>query len=587
MLSRKLAVVVFSATAVVSSAFAQTTAQTQTAAPAGTQTPAATSADSTDGGTPTYVRPETAEQRKLRVGPVDPGLNPDQNTEYYRYGKRYHIYKYERRWAAYDNEPGYVRPFAFVNSAKEIYQQNEKFVWTWEEIKDAQSEAQVPVAAPDIGKYTPEAYVYLKKIQPEFTPLSPASAGKRIRFEESSSGLPTAGSWRNGLTIADMNNDGFPDIVTPPQRGGGGVLPAIFLGDGKGNWKIWSSVVWPYGIQYGTVAAADFNKDGNMDLAFAVHLSGVRVWLGDGKGNFTDSSKGLPMQNYPTRRLVVTDLDQDGWPDVLAVNEGPTSIDKNVAYGKAVGFLNKNKGAEWTAVAAADPKYMFAGDWLSTGNFNKDKYPDFLAASIYFQASQILYLSKDKGKWDPVSSDGDVIPYLSYYFANAAGPFSSKKTDDAILSFIRFWPQDADASKVSAPAVPIVSGVDRITFTGSEPKRVPIMRWAGNRGVTGMATGDLDGDGNLDVAFTRFDPRELVILLGDGNGGFKRAEISGLMLEAKTNYDLKIADVNGDGRPDVILMYESGSETRFESQNGSIHVYLNRGGETVSPAAAQ
>lgn len=592
MLSRKLAVVVFSATAVMSSAVAQTTAQTQTAAPAANQAQATTAAPAgatVDGGTPEFVRPETAEQRRLRVGPVDPGPDPDPKQEFYRYGKRYNIHKYERRWAAYDAEPGFVRPFAFVNSTKEIYQQNENWVWVWNEIKDeqqTQAEAQVPVEAPNLGLYTPEAYKYLKTIQPEFSPLMPAQAGKRVRFEESSEGLPTAGSWRNSLTVADMNNDGLMDLITPPQRGGGGTLPAIFLGDGKGHWKIWSSVIWPYGIQYGGVAAADFNKDGNMDLAFAVHLMGVRVWLGDGKGNFTDSSTGLPMQNYPTRRLVVTDLDQDGWPDVLAINEGPTSIDKNVTYGKAVGFLNRNKGAQWTAVAASDPKYAFAGDWLATGNFNKDKYPDFVGASIYFQASQLLFLSKDRGKWEPVQSDGQVVPYLSYYFAVASGPFSSKKQDDAILSFVRFWPQDADPAKVSSPAMPIVSGIDRITFTGAQPKRVPLMRWSGNRGVTGLGTGDFDGDGNLDMAFTRFEPRELVVLLGDGAGNFRRAEVSGVSLEPKTNYDLKVADVNADGRPDVIVMYETSSETRFESQNGSIHVYLNRGTETVTQAQA-
>jgi len=114
-----------------------------------------------------------------------------------------------------------------------------------------------------------------------------------------------------------------------------------------------------------------------MDLVFAVHLQGLRVWLGDGKGHFTNSSEGLPLTNFPTRRVVVADFDQDGWPDVMAISEGPTAADKNVTYGKAVAFLNRNKGAQWSALPASDPKAVFAGDWLAVG---LDPRPERLAA---------------------------------------------------------------------------------------------------------------------------------------------------------------------------------------------------------------
>jgi len=587
MISRKLTVVVLFCAAIALSAAAQTGGTTQPAPAPEPKAQAAPAASGSTGSTPAYIRPETPQQRRERLGTEDPGLDPDPKKIYYRYGKQYHIEKFDRRWASYDTDPGFVRPFAFVNSAKEIYQQNDQYVWVWMEHKDEQAEATAPIEVTKVGNYDEPKYKYLRYIQPEFTPLYPEPINKRVVFEDSSEGLPTAGSWRNSATVADMNNDGFPDIIAPPQRGAAGLLPAIFLGDGKGHWKIWDTVVWPTGIQYGGVAAADFNKDGNMDLVFAVHLQGLRVWLGDGKGHFTNSSEGLPLTNYPTRRVVVADFDQDGWPDVMAISEGPTAADKNVTYGKAVAFLNRNKGAQWSALPASDPKAVFAGDWLAVGNFNKDKYPDFVGASIYFQASQIVHLSKERGKWEPLQSDGEVIPYLSYYLAMATGPISSKKVDDAVISFARFWPPDFDPNKVAAPAVPIVSGIERIAFSGAEPKRVPIMRWASNRGVTGLGIDDFDGDGNMDIAFTRFDPRELVLLLGDGKGGFRRAEVGGFTLEAKTNYDLKVADVNGDKRPDLIVMYESASETRFESQNGSIHVYLNRGvqaGNTTTAA---
>ena len=99
-----------------------------------------------------------------------------------------------------------------------------------------------------------------------------------------------------------------------------------------------------------------------------------------------------------------------------------------------------------------------------------------------------------------------------------------------------------------------------------------------------IVAADFDGDGNDDIIYTRYDPREAVILFGDGKGGFTRSTVTGIKLEPNTNYDIKVADVNGDGRPDVILMYESAASTVLASRDGSIQVFLNRG---VASAATE
>ena len=64
------------------------------------------------------------------------------------------------------------------------------------------------------------------------------------------------------------------------------------------------------------------------------------------------------------------------------------------------------------------------------------------------------------------------------------------------------------------------------------------------------------------------------------------AAITGLTVQPNANYDIKVVDVNGDGRPDVILMYESGAGSAFANQNGSIHVFLNLGA-TRAPMEAK
>jgi len=531
-----------------------------------------------DGGVPTYIKAETPEQRKARLGTAeDPGLDPDPKKHYWRYGESYHIDKYDRRWASYEDvDPGSVRPFAYVNAQNEVYQQNDKWVWVW-----ARDIAPEDVPVPKASKYSDEQLHYLEDMRSEFVDLTPKAAGRTIRFTEASDGLPQSGSWRNSLAVADMNGDGCPDIITPPERKGDGT-PAIFLGDCKGHWHPWAGVRWPRRLDYGSVVAADFDKDGHMDLAFGVHQLGVLVMLGDGKGNFINATRGLP--RYATRRIALADVDRDGYPDIVAISEGVPATNAGGVPGKIRVYLNRQKGKSWVAVDVAGPQRAVAGDWLTVGNLNGDSSPDIIGATIYMNSNDVIFLSSGAKKWNPLAADGRLLPTLGYYYASAAGKFSTKRRDDAILSFVRFWPTDLDALTMPDPPAKAVVGIDRVSFTGAKGTRMPIVRWSGNRPILGLAAGDFDGDGNLDLIYTRYDPREAVVLLGDGRGGFTRAKIEGLSLEPTTNYDLTVADVNNDGKPDIVLMYESSASTVLAAKNGSIQVFLNRG---VAPLATE
>jgi hypothetical protein len=587
MFDRKFILATCVAAALMPAAFAQTPTK-----PVAVPQPAAAPSNETvpDGGMPAWIKPETPQQRNDRIGThPDPGINPDPATHYWRFGKPYHIEKYDRKWAAYDREEGTVRPMSNVNFAFEIYQQNEKYVWVWIGDPDPQ-EALQPVTPVQSSRYSESDLKFFNVLRPQFSPLDPPKNDRTIRFEESSDGLPQAGSFRNSMAIADMNEDGFPDIVLPPQRGGGDKLPAIYLGDGKGHWKGWAATV-PHALDYGSVVVADFNKDGHMDMAFSVHLTGVYVFMGDGKGHFTEVFEGLP-HDFPTRRLVVADVNHDGYPDLVAITEGPTAGQiPGVPRGPLIALINKNKGKSWQVENIAPPGVKTGADWLSAGQFNEAGRTDFVLGSIYLGSRDIFYLSKGSNEWAVLENvqARDLIPWGAYFYGNAAGKITSRKRDDAIISYVRSWPSDLDPNVIARPPLTETTAIDRVSFAkDGTATRYPIVRWGGLRPVTGLALADVDGDGNLDIVYAQATDQEVVILLGDGKGGFTRANTEGIKLLGLSFYDLKVVDVNGDGKPDVIVMYESGAGTNaarsaglttptLGGQSGSVHVFLNRG----------
>src|ERR1700704_2793890 len=185
MLDRKLILATCVAAALSPAAFAQTPAKPVPAAPPKTSA-AQSSATVPEGGMPTWIKPETPEHRRERLGTnVDPGINPDPEVHFWRFGKSYHIEKYERKWAAYDREEGTVRPMAMVNFAFEVYQQNDKYVWTW--VGDPDPQAAQPVTpTAQSPRYSESDLKFFEILRPQYFPLDPPRNDRTIRFEESS-----------------------------------------------------------------------------------------------------------------------------------------------------------------------------------------------------------------------------------------------------------------------------------------------------------------------------------------------------------------------------------------------------------------
>ena len=121
------------------------------------------------------------------------------------------------------------------------------------------------------------------------------------------------GAYDGGLAvaIADLNRDGWPDLVT--THGGGAVSVQRNAGDGTFAPPSLSSDVCAVGAYPTSVAIADLDCDGRLDLAVGNADPTVSVLLGNGDGSFAlATSYAVPGS---TQSIAIGDLTAADQPD--------------------------------------------------------------------------------------------------------------------------------------------------------------------------------------------------------------------------------------------------------------------------------
>ena len=105
------------------------------------------------------------------------------------------------------------------------------------------------------------------------------------------------GNAPGSIEIADFNNDKFADLAIASETDSS---ITILLGNGKGRFAAAENSPFFAGSIPNDISIADFNKDGNVDLAMANHEKQyLTVLLGNGKGNFTPA----PQSPFQTKEI--------------------------------------------------------------------------------------------------------------------------------------------------------------------------------------------------------------------------------------------------------------------------------------------
>ena len=360
-----------------------------------------------------------------------------------------------------------------------------------------------------------------------------------LTFQPADTGLPKTGMWRHGFAVADMNGDGRPDLVfTSPRKDPG--PPAIFLNEGNVRFARWEQTKFPaLPFDYGAVSAADFDGNGTTDLAVGSHYRGVIVLLGDGRGTFTAVSEGFTYPStFSSRALTVTDWNADGRLDVAAVSDGPRPL-ASVQLGVTV---FENLGSAWKQTRAATSDVIF-GDSIAAGDLDGDGLPDLVTASHNTSDNRVLRLGSD-GALVRRTIETLVPPDL--VTAVDVADVDGDGRAEIVIGYSAGTPRTTSLELVSFPA-------------GSRPAK---QLWSEEGAwVAAIATGDLDGDGAIDMVAALQDGR-LLTFRGDGHGSFIPGAAIGpsAWRQGCSAYGVRVADLNGDARAEIIASFagESG-----------------------------
>jgi FG-GAP-like repeat/FG-GAP repeat len=322
--------------------------------------------------------------------------------------------------------------------------------------------------------------------------------------------------------LADVDLDGNLDLVTNntlyPGDGQGGFLTGVpfQINDGQNDGALSSE----------SVAVADITGDGRLDVVTANgYWNTFSVFVNQGGRRLVQSGASLWSGNDPVA-LALADVNGDGKADIVVTNAAESDL--SVFLGKGDGTFN-SPAAGYAIGGSPSTRAVLA-------DFNGDGNIDVVLSDN--QSSVVLALGSGDGTFLAAQDANIVVPPGS---SNAGGAISIASADfngDGVPDFVV-------GQSSTSPGLGLV--VFLANSGGSLAKGVA---YAQNDALSYVAVGDLNRDGKADIVASNWATGAVEVLLGNGDGTFQSP--MSISLPGIPN-GLVVADLNGDGWPDVAL----------------------------------
>lgn len=217
------------------------------------------------------------------------------------------------------------------------------------------------------------------------------------------------------MACADFDGDGNPDLAVASTLFA--ATMDLFLGNGDGTFQ--NPVMIAEGHCIETVTTEDFDHDGDFDLAFSSR-NDILFMLNNGDGTFdTPVLLGSISNDFP-QRMRTADFNGDTYPDLLFSSYGG-----HLVLNGAFTSLNNGDGT-FQPISHVDVWKQWIVDAIA-GDFNMDGYTDVcvVPADDYWQIGQLSIVHND-GSGD-FSGDPDSYDFIALedpeYAAVACGDF--------------------------------------------------------------------------------------------------------------------------------------------------------------------